>query len=320
MSRKKTKLLLLSVVVPVYNEESSINPFYIRLRKALANTPVGLEIIFIDDGSIDQTALVLSQLHKKDKRVKILGLSRNFGKDIALSAGLDYANGDLIVPIDVDLQDPPELITTLIDKQKEGYDVVLAKRTHRDGESFLKLLSARLFYRSIGKITRLSIPENVGDFRLITKQVLETLKQLPERHRFMKGLFAWVGYKQTVVPYVRESRKTGTTKWNYWKLWNFAIDGVTSFSSLPLRIWTYIGGGVAFIAFAYALFLIIRTIIFGIDLPGYASLAVFMLFTCGIQLVTLGVIGEYIGRIFEETKQRPLYIVRESSGIKINKT
>ena len=307
--------MLLSVVVPVLNEERSIERFYSRLNEAVRKAPVRLEMVFIDDGSVDGTPAMLKKLRATDSRVKIVTLSRNFGKDIALTAGLDFAQGDLIVPIDIDLQDPPELIPTLIEQQRLGFEVVLAKRRHRDGETFMKLLTAKLFYKTIGYVTRIRIPEDVGDFRLFTRPVLESLKQLPERHRFMKGLFAWVGYSQTTVEYDREPRTVGQSKWNYWKLWNFAIEGVTSFSSLPLRIWTYVGVLIAVSAFSYAIVLIVKTLIFGIDVPGYASTTVILLFASGLQLFSLGLIGEYIGRIFEESKQRPLYIISELEGL-----
>ena len=243
------------------------------------------------------------------KNIRIINFSRNFGKEAALTAGLDKARGEAAIPIDVDLQDPPELIKELVAKWREGYDVVLAKRADRTSDSFAKRVSADLFYKLNGKISNVDIPNNVGDFRLMSKRVVEALKQLPENQRFMKGLFAWVGFKTTVIEYVREKREAGQSSFNGWKLWNFALDGITSFSTLPLRIWLYIGALVSFLSFLYGSFIILKTLIFGVDLPGYASLAVIMLFLGGIQLIGIGILGEYIGRIYSESKRRPSYII-----------
>ena len=243
------------------------------------------------------------------KNIRIINFSRNFGKEAALTAGLDKARGEAAIPIDVDLQDPPELIKELVARWREGYDVVLAKRANRTSDSFAKRVSADLFYKLNGKISNVDIPNNVGDFRLMSKRVVEALKQLPENQRFMKGLFAWVGFKTVVIEYVREKREAGQSSFNGWKLWNFALDGITSFSTLPLRIWLYIGALVSFLSFLYGSFIILKTLIFGVDLPGYASLAVIMLFLGGIQLIGIGILGEYIGRIYSESKRRPSYII-----------
>ena len=243
------------------------------------------------------------------KNIRIINFSRNFGKEAALTAGLDKARGEAAIPIDVDLQDPPELIKELVARWREGYDVILAKRADRTSDSFAKRVSADLFYKLNGKISNVDIPNNVGDFRLMSKRVVEALKQLPENQRFMKGLFAWVGFKTTVIEYVREKREAGQSSFNGWKLWNFALDGITSFSTLPLRIWLYIGALVSFLSFLYGSFIILKTLIFGVDLPGYASLAVIMLFLGGIQLIGIGILGEYIGRIYSESKRRPSYII-----------
>ena len=243
------------------------------------------------------------------KNIRIINFSRNFGKEAALTAGLDKARGETAIPIDVDLQDPPELIKELVAKWREGYDVVLAKRADRTSDSFAKRVSADLFYKLNGKISNVDIPNNVGDFRLMSKRVVEALKQLPENQRFMKGLFAWVGFKTIAIEYVREKREAGQSSFNGWKLWNFALDGITSFSTLPLRIWLYIGALVSFLSFLYGSFIILKTLIFGVDLPGYASLAVIMLFLGGIQLIGIGILGEYIGRIYSESKRRPSYII-----------
>ncbi len=267
------------------------------------------EIVFINDGSKDNTLNVLLNAKRNFKNIRIINFSRNFGKEAALTVGLDKARGEATIPIDVDLQDPPELIKDLVAKWREGYDVVLAKRADRTSDSFAKRVSADLFYKLNGKISNVDIPNNVGDFRLMSKRVVEALKRLPENQRFMKGLFAWVGFKTTVIEYVREKREAGQSSFNGWKLWNFALDGITSFSTLPLRIWLYIGALVSFLSFLYGSFIILKTLIFGVDLPGYASLAVIMLFLGGIQLIGIGILGEYIGRIYSESKRRPSYII-----------
>jgi len=304
----------ISIVIPFYNEEANIEQLFKRLEMVINTLDVEYEIICVNDGSKDNTLVYLIQHHTRNPAIKVVSLSRNFGKEIALTAGLDYTTGDAVIPIDADLQDPPELIEQLIVKWQEGYDVVYATRRYRWGESWLKRLTANNFYRVMEKSSSIPIPRNTGDFRLMDRRVVKAIKKLPERTRFMKGLFSWVGYKQTAIIYDRSPRYKGLTKWNYWSLWNFAIDGITSFSSLPLRIWTYIGCFLSFLAFLYAIYLIIRTFIFGIDVPGYASLMVTILFVGGIQLINLGIIGEYIGRIYEEVKARPLYLVRDAYG------
>ncbi len=304
----------LSVIVPVYNEELNIDYLFERLVSVLNRLNMKYEIVCVNDGSRDNTIERLIEHHHQNPDIKVVNLSRNYGKEIALSAGLDYANGDAVVPIDADLQDPPELIEELVAKWREGYDVVLATRRSRQGESWVKRLTANAFYRTIDRISRVPIPRDTGDFRLMDRRVVDAIKRLPERNRFMKGLFAWVGFKQTSVFYDRPSRYKGETTWNYWRLWNFALDGITSFSFIPLKVWSYIGLLVAIPAFFYASFLVLRTVVFGIDLPGYASLMVAILFLGGVQLVSLGVLGEYLGRVYEEVKGRPLYLVREAYG------
>jgi len=304
----------ISVVVPLYNEEPNIDYLFERLLLVLAQMNIGYEIICVNDGSQDNTLKCLIEYHRRHPVIKIVNLSRNFGKEVALTAGIDYAGGAAVIPIDADLQDPPELIEQLVAKWREGYDVVYATRRSRQGESWPKRFTARSFYRTIGWMSPVPIPRDTGDFRLLDRQVVEALKQMPERTRFMKGLFGWAGFKQTSVLFDREPRLNGTTTWNYWRLWNFAIDGITSFSFLPLKVWSYIGLVISFLAFLYATFLVIRTLIFGVDLPGYASLMVTVLFLGGIQLITLGIIGEYLGRVYEEVKGRPLYLVRDSYG------
>ena len=304
----------ISIVVPLYNEELNIDYLLERLRSVLSHLNMTYEIVAVNDGSRDNTLECLIEHHLQDPRLKVVNLSRNYGKEIALSAGLDHANGEAVIPIDADLQDPPELIEDLVAKWQEGYDVVYATRRSRQGESWLKRLTANAFYRIIDSMSRVPIPRDTGDFRLIDRRVVDAIKRLPERTRFMKGLFAWVGYKQTSVLFDRPSRYKGGSKWNYWRLWNFALDGITSFSFVPLKVWSYIGLLVAIPSFFYATFLVLRTLVLGIDLPGYASIMVAVLFLGGVQLVSLGVIGEYLGRVYEEVKGRPLYLVRETYG------
>ena len=299
----------ISIIAPCYNEEETIESFLRRIEEILAQINEPYEIVFINDGSKDNTLNVLLNAKRNFKNIRIINFSRNFGKEAALTVGLDKARGEATIPIDVDLQDPPELIKDLVAKWREGYDVVLAKRADRTSDSFAKRVSADLFYKLNGKISNVDIPNNVGDFRLMSKRVVEALKRLPENQRFMKGLFAWVGFKTTVIEYVREKREAGQSSFNGWKLWNFALDGITSFSTLPLRIWLYIGALVSFLSFLYGSFIILKTLIFGVDLPGYASLAVIMLFLGGIQLIGIGILGEYIGRIYSESKRRPSYII-----------
>lgn len=300
---------IISIIAPCYNEEETIEPFLRRIEEILTQINEPYEIVFINDGSRDNTLNVLINAKQNFKNIRIINFSRNFGKEAALTAGLDKARGEAVIPIDVDLQDPPELIKELVARWREGYDVVLAKRADRTSDSFAKRVSADLFYKLNGKISNVDIPNNVGDFRLMSKRVVEALKQLPENQRFMKGLFAWVGFKTFAIEYVREKREAGQSSFNGWKLWNFALDGITSFSTLPLRIWLYIGALVSFLSFLYGSFIILKTLIFGVDLPGYASLAVIMLFLGGIQLIGIGILGEYIGRIYSESKRRPSYII-----------
>ena len=304
----------ISVVAPLYNEQENIDALFRRLLAVLEALNTSYDVICVNDGSRDNTLKNLVEYHQRYPQIKVVNLSRNFGKDTAMSAGIDYSQGMAVIPIDADLQDPPELIAEMIEKWHEGYDVVYASRRVRIGESWFKRFSAEGFYQVINKLSRVSIPPNTGDFRLIDRRVVESIKKMPERQRFMKGIFAWVGYKQTSILFDREPRYQGQTKWNYWKLWNFAIDGITSFSFLPLKVWTYVGLIIALVSLVYASFLILRTIIFGIDVPGYASLMVAVLFLGGIQLLTLGIIGEYIGRVYEEVKGRPLYLVRDCYG------
>ncbi|CAN5846491.1 glycosyltransferase [soil metagenome] len=304
----------ISVVVPLYCEASNIDYLFKRLETVLDQLGTTYEIICVDDGSSDDTVEGLKRHRQRNPRIKIVALSRNFGKELALTAGIDYANGAAVVPIDADLQDPPELIEVLVAKWREGYDVVYAKRRSREGETWLKRVTANSFYRVMERMSKVPIPRDTGDFRLLDRRVVEVIKRLPERTRFMKGLFAWVGYRQAEVMYDREPRHSGQTKWNYWRLWNFAIDGIASFSLAPLRMWSYVGIGFAVLSFLYGSFLLLRTLVLGIDVPGYASLMVAVLFLGGVQMVSLGILGEYLGRVYEEVKGRPLYLVRDTYG------
>jgi glycosyltransferase involved in cell wall biosynthesis len=308
---------LLSILVPVKDEEESILAFVARVRPILDRTcgRAPWEILFIDDGSSDSTLAVITAEHQRDARIRALSLSRNFGKEAALSAGLDYARGRAVVPMDVDMQDPPEVLAEMVAKWREGFDMVFGVRRCRASDSFAKRSTAGLYYRAHNALTRDKIPENAGDFRLLDRKVVDVIKAMPERNRFMKGLFAWAGFKQTAVEYDRAERTTGETKFNYWKLWTLALDGITSASTVPLRIWSYVGAAFALVALAYAGFIVSRTILFGNAVPGYASILVSILFLGGMQLLSLGILGENVGRILTETKQRPLYVVRSTLGI-----
>jgi glycosyltransferase involved in cell wall biosynthesis len=302
---------LLSVVVPAYNEQEVLSEFHRRLDEVLAELPMSVEIVYINDGSEDQTLSLLHELHQKDERVAIVDLSRNYGKEIALSAGLRQASGDAVVVIDADLQDPPELIPKLIEHWNQGYDVVYAQRTRREGETWLKKATAGAFYRLMQRVGHVKLPRDTGDFRLLSRRAVNALNSMDEQHRFMKGLFTWIGFRQVAVPYDRDPRYAGETKWNYWKLWNFAIEGLTSFTIAPLKFATYLGLLTAFGAFVFAIYTIIKTLIFGNPVPGYPSIIVIMLFLGGVQLMAIGVLGEYVGRIFTESKRRPLYFLNE---------
>jgi len=300
---------IISIVVPCYNEEAVIDIFLEHIEPILDSLDKNYEIIFVNDGSTDNTFNVMLNAKNKHKNIRILNLSRNFGKEAALTAGLENAKGEAVIPIDVDLQDPPELILQFVKKWEEGYDVVLGKRADRSSDSLTKKISADFFYKIHNKISDISMPDNVGDYRLMSKRVVETLKKLPENQRFMKGLFAWVGYKTAIIEYKREIRVAGDSSFSGWKLWNFALDGITSFSTAPLRIWLYVGVLISLLAFLFGCSIIIKTLVYGIDLPGYASITTIVLFLGGIQLMGIGILGEYIGRIYKEAKRRPSYII-----------
>ncbi len=310
MSTHNTRNLI-SLVVPFYNEGAAVGHFFAQIVPVLeAIEGICFEIVCVNDGSKDTTLEQLIAFSAKDARVRVVDLTRNFGKEAALTAGLDEALGDAVIPIDADLQGPPSRIPVMIDHGRAGADVVAAKRANRACDSFAKRTAAALYYRVHNALSDLKLPENVGDFRLMDRQVVNALKRLPERRRFMKGLFAWVGYRTVIVEYQREARSAGHSKFSGWRLWNFALEGITSFSTVPLRCWTYIGLVIAALAFGYGGFMIGRTLLFGNPVPGYASLLCVLLFMGGIELIGIGVVGEYVGRIYYESKERPVYLVR----------
>ena len=304
---------MISVVVPVYNEMEVLPEFHARMSRVLDGLPLNSEIVYVNDGSKDESLLFLNKIYEQDMRVAVLDLSRNFGKEIAMTAGLHKAQGDAVIVIDADLQDPPELIPRLIDEWQNGYDVIYAKRARRDGESAFKKLTAHLFYRLMRTIGQIKIPEDTGDYRLLSRRAVDALNTLSEQHRFMKGLFTWIGYRQKAVIYERDPRHAGKSKWNYWHLWNFAIEGITSYSSAPLKLASYLGLLTALGSFSFGLFIMVRTLLYGDPVQGYPSMIVIILFLGGVQLMSIGVLGEYVGRIFTETKRRPLYFINNFS-------
>lgn len=310
------KKKLVSLVAPFHNEAGNVAEFFRRIAVVAASMPqYDFEVIAVNDGSRDRTWVELSEARAQHDWVHIVDFSRNFGKEAALTAGLDRASGDAVIPIDSDLQHPPEVVVAMLAQWEKGAEVVLAQRTDRVTDGKLQKLSATLFYRFHNKISNVHVPPDVGDFRLMDKAVVQALRQLPESHRFMKGLFAWVGFRTVSVPYEHGPRGAGESSFNFWKLWNFALEGITSFSTAPLRIWTYLGLGASALAMLYALLIIVKTLTFGRDVPGYASLMVGGLFLGGIQLIGIGVLGEYVGRIYNEVKRRPVYIVREEHRV-----
>lgn len=303
---------LITILIPAYNEEEVLPMLYDRLTELAKKSPsYNFEFLFINDGSRDKTMEIIKHFAIQDKRISYVDLSRNFGKEIGMIAGLDHVRGDACVIIDADLQDPPELIPEMIKFWEEGYDDVFARRRSRAGESWFKKKSSQWYYQLLQKSTRIPIQTDTGDFRLLDRRAVEALKQFRESERYTKGMFSWIGFKKKEILYDRDPRAAGETKWNYFKLFNLAVDGITSFTTAPLRISTYVGIFISFLAFVYMLYLIIRTIIQGVDLAGYPSMMAVILFLGGIQLISLGVIGEYIGRIFNETKKRPLYFIEE---------
>jgi glycosyltransferase involved in cell wall biosynthesis len=306
---------LVSIVVPFFNEGGGVVSFGERLTAELGMiADVAFEIICVDDGSKDDTLVELRAVAGADRRFKVVELSRNFGKEAALTAGLDFATGDAVIPIDADLQDPPALIGQMIAAWRAGAEVVQARRVDRSSDSLVKRKTASWFYKLHNRLSKIKISENVGDFRLMDRVVVDALKRLPERQRFMKGLFAWVGFRTVTIDYVRAPRAGGESKFSLFSLWNFALEGFTSFSTAPLKLWTYLGAVSAILTFSYAVYIVLRTLISGIDVPGYASLLVAVLFFGSVQLISVGLLGEYIGRIYIETKLRPVYIVRKIYG------
>lgn len=304
----------ISLVIPCFNEADGLPVLFDRLESATQALMADFEWVFVNDGSSDATLEILKARAAQDRRVRIIDLSRNFGKELALTAGLDHARGDAVIPLDADLQDPPELIASMIERWQSGFDVVLAIRSSRAEDHPVKRMTANGFYRLFGRLSDVEMKPNAGDFRLMDQRVVEALRQLPERTRFMKGLFAWLGFKQTEIYFSREKRAVGNSKWGSWKLWNFALDGIFSFSTAPLRIWSYLGAALSVFSCVYLIFVVLDTLIHGNPVPGYPSLVAIMLFFNGVILLGLGIVGEYIGRIFIETKRRPLYLVRETVG------
>jgi glycosyltransferase involved in cell wall biosynthesis len=306
---------VLSVVVPAFNEAAGLPEFHRRLCRAMERIG-SWEAVYVDDGSQDATLATLERLRAADPRIALVRLSRNFGKEVAVTAGLDHAAGDAVVVIDADLQDPPEVIPALVAAWRQGFDMVLARRRVRAGETWVKRATAHLFYRLMRHAGRVKLPPDTGDFRLMSRRAVDAVRQLREQHRFMKGLFAWVGFPTTTVCYDRAPRHAGMTRWTYWRLWNLALEGITSFTVMPLKVATYLGLVVALLSVVYGAQVVLKTLIFGNPVAGYPSLMTVMLFLGGVQLVFLGVIGEYLGRVFNETKQRPLYLVEryEPSG------
>lgn len=306
---------LISIIAPMYNEEAVIDVFFAEMRKFLATCSYQYEIICVNDGSLDNTLNILKNYAKEDKRIKVVSFSRNFGKERALYAGLKYSLGDAVIPIDADLQHPPMTIKTFLGKWEEGYDIVYGVRKNRENEGRLRKFLSKKFYEFYNLISEQKAPYNAGDFRLMNRKVVNAILSLQEKQLFMKGIFNWVGYKSCPVVYNCAERVAGNSKFNFWKLWNFALDGITATSTFPLRIWTYLGGGTALISFIFALLFLIKTFIWGDPVRGFPTLAVLLLFFGGIQLLALGIMGEYIGRIMIEVKNRPLYIVAEVINI-----
>ncbi|HVN33770.1 MAG TPA: glycosyltransferase family 2 protein [Casimicrobiaceae bacterium] len=306
----ETRRFSLSVVVPLLDEEEVLPDFHRRLSAVLDAIEAESEVVYVNDGSSDRTMALLTEIHARDARVAVIELSRNFGKEVAMSAGLDAARGDAVIVIDADLQDPPELIPEMLRKWLEGNDAVVMRRRSRAQESWLKKATARVFYGAMGRLGTIEIPENVGDFRLLSRRAAAALRRFPERARFMKGLFAWIGFRSVEIEYDRDGRYAGTSKWNYWHLWNFALEGITSFSVGPLKLASYVGFLTSVAAFAFGMKFVFKTLLYGDPVAGFPTLVTLVLFLGGLQLMALGVIGEYLARMFIEVKQRPLYLVQ----------
>ena len=304
----------LTVIIPVHNEVETLDAFLAAVTPVLEQTEHTFEYLFVDDGSKDATFSVLQQKAHTNPRIKVVRLSRNFGKECALLAGFDNAGGDAVLVMDVDLQDPPEVIPDMLAAWREGAKVVLTRRDNRDSDSYWKRSTAGWFYKIYNAMARVKIPDNVSDFCLLDREAVDAFVQLRERCRFNKGLFAWIGYEPVVIPYMRPARTQGESSWPLRKLWSFALDGLTSFSTRPLKLWTYIGSLIAALSFIFGVYVIIRTLVYGVDTPGYASLIAVVSFLGGIQLVSLGVLGEYLARVYSEVKDRPVYLVRQKIG------
>lgn len=304
----------LSIVLPVFNEASNIGPLCDRLAPVLERVSSRWEILFVDDGSADDTLAVVRARNQDDPRIGAISFSRNFGKEVAIAAGLDAARGQAVVVMDADLQHPPELIETFMARWREGYVMVYGRRTDREREGPVKRGFARLFYRLFERFGDTTLPEGAGDFRLIDRKAVDVLRALGERARFSKGLYSWIGFKTIGIPFVVEERRHGATKWNFGALFSFAFDGITSFSTMPLRVWTYLGGLVSLSALLAAFYFVLEALFYGPDVPGYPSLIVSIMFFSGVQLMSLGMIGEYVGRIFAEVKRRPLYVIADRIG------
>jgi glycosyltransferase involved in cell wall biosynthesis len=318
LAQARPEAFLLTILVPMYNEEAAADPFFDALLPVLDACGGAAEVLCIDDGSADATVERVLARQATDPRIKLISFTRNFGKEAALSAGIDHCAGDAVIAIDADLQHPPELIGPMLERWREGYDIVAAVRRDRDGA--LRSLVSKMFYRVFNRIADREIPPEIGDFRLMDASVIRALRTLPERNRFMKGLFAWVGFRGATIAYDVQPRVGGASAFGFWRLWNFALDGITAFSTWPLRVWSYIGLAIAALSLVYASWIIVTTLIFGIDVPGFASLITLILFLGSIQLISLGVLGEYVGRILTEVKRRPIYLIRRAWGIEADKS
>ena len=311
----------ITILVPCYNEEAVLPVFYMKLCEIVKNmdcySRYQFFVLFVDDGSDDKTLEIMKQLHNHNHNVSYLSLSRNFGKEVAMLAGMDYVDSDAVIIMDADLQDPPDLIPQMICEWEHGYNSVYAKRRSRNGETWMKKMTAHIYYRIYASLTHMPDTVDVGDFRLLDRQCIEALRTIRERERYTKGLFNWIGYRQKAVLYDRPPRKYGNTKWTYWRLIQLALEGVTSFSTIPLHISSWLGMIVSACSFIYTIFIVMRTLIYGGDVPGYPSLVAIILFVGGVQLIVLGIIGEYLGRIFKESKRRPAYLIDEFNGDKV---
>jgi glycosyltransferase involved in cell wall biosynthesis len=306
---------LITVVIPVLNEAANLNGLIERLSPILDGLGARWEVLFIDDGSSDETLGVLKALNLRDLRITAISLSRNFGKEIAIAAGLRYARGDAAILMDADLQHPPEVLAQFIDRWREGYQVVYGQRVDRAADGPLRRAFSRAYYRMFNALARTDIPDGAGDFRLLDRCAIDAMNRIGETSRFNKGLFSWIGFRTIGVPYATAPRTSGTSKWSYRRLTRFALDGLTSFSTLPLRVWSLLGLAISLTAFAYSIIVLVQTLVLGVDVPGYPSLIISVMFFAGVQMISLGVIGEYLGRVYEEVKARPLFIVAEEIGL-----